>query len=218
MSSSPRAREARRGRPRGGRWRGPRYSGDSVTERSNGLVLVGGQHALGAHEAGRDGDRGHAAARAGRGPWRRRSARCTPWPRRRSRCRGRRAGPTRWCTPRARPRPAAAPRGALVSIVGHTPAPNIASQRCCSGCSQNGAMNARAVVVLVAAPRVVDEHVEAAVVGADARDERLDLRRVGVVADDADPGAAAGASPRRRRPRRCRAGPRCARPRATSAR
>ena len=30
-------------------------------------------------------------------------------------------------------------------------------------------------------------------VGLDAGDERLDLRRVGVIADDADPGAAAGA-------------------------
>ena len=28
----------------------------------------------------------------------------------------------------------------LVSIVGHTPAPNIASQRRSSGCSQNGAV------------------------------------------------------------------------------
>ena len=34
-------------------------------------------------------------------------------------------------------------------------------------------------------------------VGVDARDERLDLRRVGVIADDADPGAAAGAGLRR---------------------
>ena len=84
-----------------------------------------------------------------------------------------------------------------MSIVGHTPAPNIASQRLLERLLPERGREARAVVLLVAAPRVVDEHVEAAVVGLDARDERLDLRRVGVIADDADPGAAAGADLRR---------------------
>ena len=84
----------------------------------------------------------------------------------------------------------------LVSIVGHTPAPNIASQRRSQRLLPERRREARAVVLLVAAPGVVDQHVEAAVVGVDARDERLDLRRVGVIADDADPGAAARARPR----------------------
>ena len=170
----------------------PRYSGDSVTERSKGSRRVGGQDPLGAHEAGRDGDRGHPRARAGRGPWRRRSARCTPWPRRRSRCRGRRRGPRRSCRPPARPRPAAAPRGALVSMR----RPDAGAEHRVPALLQRLLPERRgeggAVVCVVAAPRVVDEHVEAAVVGGDARDERARPAPRSVWSHTTrDPGAAA---------------------------
>src|SRR5205823_8979285 len=45
---------------------------------------------------------------------------------------------------------------------------------------------------LIAAPRVVDEQIEAALVAPDPVEERLDLRVVRVVAADSDAGAAAG--------------------------
>ena len=45
---------------------------------------------------------------------------------------------------------------------------------------------------LLAAPDVVDQHVEAALLGVDALDERLDLRRLQVVDLGRDPGAACG--------------------------
>ena len=49
FGSSARARTAR-----------PRYSGDSVMLRSNGWAAWAARNALGSHEAGGDGDRGHA--------------------------------------------------------------------------------------------------------------------------------------------------------------
>ncbi len=47
----------------------------------------------------------------------------------------------------------------------------------------------------IAAPDVVDEHVEAAVLGADPVHQRRDVRRIGVVAADGNPGPACGVDP-----------------------